>query len=650
MTKTIRIKALELVNFKGIRDLKVTFNDGITEVRGRNGSGKTTIFDAFTYVLFGKDSRDRKDFNIKTLDADNRAIPRIPHEVKCVLDVDGEEIELCRRYSEKWTKKRGSAYEEFTGHEEERFYNGVPCSVKEYSSKVSAICDEAVFKFITNPTHFAGQKTDVQRAMLFRMAGGVSDEDVAKGNADFLSLLDRLTGKTLEEYKRELAAKKRRIKDAVESIPARIDERNRDFAEEEDWEGLEKELREKHDALAEMDRTLASVSEAYRAKNAKKMELWNELSKVRGEKMKRRQEVEARLLKDYNEAVSEIYGIRSKVDMLAREKVSLTAENNALTGKLATLSDTRNVLLGEWKAIKAETLTFDDEQFVCPTCGRKYDMDEIESRQVEMTEAFQRRKGARLEENRQKGLRVKEQMAEAEARINSVQTRLAEIEAEIMELSSNPALSREQQRPETESVVSADKAFIELANRETDLQNQIDAMKDDAPDTKDITDGKALLMEGIADLERRLAKREQNAKNAERIKELEEELRSQSQALAELEGIEYTIACFSKAKVGMIEDRVNAMFKIVRFKMFEQQVNGGESETCEAMVDGVPYSDLNNAGRINAGLDIINAICNFEKVYAPIFIDNAESVNELLPTTSQSVRLIVTEDENLVIA
>ena len=126
-------------------------------------------------------------------------------------------------------------------------------------------------------------------------------------------------------------------------------------------------------------------------------------------------------------------------------------------------------------------------------------------------------------------------------------------------------------------------------------------------------------------------------------------MQAQSQALADLEAIEYTITQFAKAKVEHIEKRVNALFKVVRFKMFNQQLNGGETPTCEAMVNGVPYSDLNNAGRINAGLDIINAICNFEGVYAPIFIDNAESVNELMPTTSQTIRLIVTEDENLVI-
>ena len=649
MTKTIRIKTLELVNFKGVRDLKITFNGNVTEVRGRNGSGKTTIFDAFTYVLFGKDSRDRKEFNIKTLDADNKAIPRIPHEVKCVLDVNGEEVELCRRYSEKWTKKRGSAYEEFTGHEEERFYNGVPCSVKEYASKVSAICDETVFKFITNPCFFTGQRTDTQRTMLFRMAGGVSDREVAKGDPAFLALLDRLTGKSLDEYKREVAAKKRRIKDEVESIPARIDERNRDFSEEEDWGKLEDELAVKKEQLADIDRQLLDLSEAYRAKNAKKNALFQELTKVQYDRMSRKQEIESQLLKEYNEGLREISDIKSKLDYIERQKVSLRADIVASEAELAILGDKRNALLAEWRAIKAETLTFSEEEFTCPTCGRKYDMDEIESRQIEMTERFQQRKAARLEDNKAQGIANNQRILETEDRLSMLRGRMETLDLEAETLGKNPALSRQMEKPDTAEVVANDKTVIELTNRQTDIENQIDAIKDDF-DTKDIQLGKSMLMEGIAELEKRLAKRDQNRRNAERVRELEDELRAQSQALAELEETEYTIAQFSKAKVNAIEDKVNSMFKIVRFKMFQQQLNGGETETCEAMVDGVPFSDLNNAGRINAGLDIINAICNFEGVYAPIFIDNAESVNELLATTSQTVRLIVTEDESLVIS
>ena len=158
--KTVIIKEIRLLNFKGLRNLTVEFDPALTEIYGRNGIGKTSIFDGFTWLLFGKNSEDRKQFGIKTYDEAGNIIPKLPHEVSAVLLVDGEVVTLCRRFNEKWTKKRCSAVEEFVGHEEERLYNNVPCSVKEWNEKIAAICPEQVFKFITNPLYFTSQSVD----------------------------------------------------------------------------------------------------------------------------------------------------------------------------------------------------------------------------------------------------------------------------------------------------------------------------------------------------------------------------------------------------------------------------------------------------------------------------------------------------------
>ena len=141
--KSIVIRQLTLLNFKGIRNLTVDFDLNETNIFGYNGTGKTTIFDAFTWLLFGKDSKDRKDFNIKTLDANNQPIERIPHEVTACIEVNGEEINLKKCYNEVWTKKRGSAVETFNGHSVECFYNDVPCSVTEYAKKIAELLKSA---------------------------------------------------------------------------------------------------------------------------------------------------------------------------------------------------------------------------------------------------------------------------------------------------------------------------------------------------------------------------------------------------------------------------------------------------------------------------------------------------------------------------
>lgn len=646
MEKRINIKSLELVNFKGIRNLKVDFGMPITEICGRNGSGKTTVFDAFTYVLFGKDSHDRKDFNIKTLDENNRPIPRIPHEVICVLDVNGEEITLKRCYSEKWTKRRGSAYEEFTGHEEERYYNGVPCSVREYNTKVASICEEAVFKFITNPLYFTAQKTDVQRTMLFRMAGGVSDEDVAKGNIEFEKLISQLTGKTMDEYKREIQAKKRRIKSDVDGIPARIDERRRDVPEAEDWAELERQIEERREEMSQLDAQLMDISKANKAKDAKQSELYQALSAVVRDKSLLESRLTSELLSEYHKSVAERAELEATIKQAESDCVKMEKDIERMARRIDDLNISRQALLNVYNTISKETLEYDEREFTCPTCGRKYDVEEIESRQQEISERFNKSKADRLMDNILKGKEVKAQIEQANEALVVLKESLAFKQAEILGLKDSPILSQRMAAPDVSDAIRADKRFIELSNKELDIRNQIDSLQTQEDDST-ITTHKNQLLSEISDLSNKLGRREVIARNEERIASLEAQLKTLAQELAELEGIEYTIAQFGKAKVACIEERVNAMFQLVSFKMFEQQINGGEVETCEAMVSGVPFSDLNNAMKINAGLDIINAICRFEGVYAPIFIDNAESVNTLLATESQSVRLTVTEDVNL---
>nr|DAI42372.1 MAG TPA: chromosome partition protein [Caudoviricetes sp.] len=646
--KTIKIKSLELLNFKGIRDLKIGFSDGVTNISGKNGSGKTTIFDAFTYVLFGKDSKDRKDFNIKTLDGNGKPIAKLPHEVKATIVVDGETIELQRRYLEKWTKRRGSAVEEFTGHEEERYYNGVPCSVKEYSEKVANICSEDVFKFITNPLYFTAQKTDIQRAMLFRMAGGVSDEDIARGDKDFENLLACLTGKTLEEYKREIQAKKKRIKLSIDGIPARIDERKRDMPEEEDWTSIEAQKKEYQKQLDNLDAQLADVAKQMQEAGKAQQALVEKLSQVRRDKINRRTELEKKLLNDHQVKLAEQESAKRKLGDVKHKLYDFTHKLQVANADVAELQNKRNDLLAEWRAINAETLTFTENDFTCPTCGRPLEPEDIQRRQNDMMVKFNANKAEKLEINKIKGLDVKRKIEDLSEQLESLAKLTEEYSQKYRDIAQDPILSQEITIPETEPVVLKDEQFIKLTDEEMRLNEQLQ-QELPAFDTTDIKVQKTAISERIAELDKRLANEDIIERNNERIASLEEELRVQSQELATFEGVEYIITKFNKAKVDAIEGKINAMFDVVKFKMFDTQINGGEIETCEAMVDGVPYSDLNTASKINAGLDIINAICGFEGVNAPIFVDNAESINALQHTDSQIVRLIVTTENKLTI-
>lgn len=646
--KKVTIKKLSLLNFKGIRELEINFNESVTSISGRNGSGKTTVFDAFTWLMFGKDSEDRKAFNIKTLDASGKAIEKIPHEVTAIIEVNGETVTLCRRFKEKWVRKRGTATEEFTGHEEERLYNDVPMSVKDWTEKINAICTEETFKFITNPNYFPSQKADVQRAMLMRMAGNVSDEEIAFGNDDFQRLLGQLSGKTMEEYKREIAAKKRTIKAEIETIPARIEECKRMMPESENWQELEAELEGRQKLLANVEGQISDKATAFTEASNERMKKSKRVGELKSERLDLEFKIKNQVQADYNEQRNKQLALQRQV-----QNDELDLKNNetmlkGYEGEMPRLKENREALLKEWREINARQLVFDENAFVCPTCGRQLEIDDIERKQGEMTAKFNARKAADLGEINRKGDANKERMNEVEALISGCKAKIAELQERIKKAKENELYAATLTAPDATPAIEADVEYQRLTYEIAALEKEL-AEPIQSPETAELSERKRQYAADIDEMKTKLAKRDTINRTNQRINELENQLRNQSDELSGLEGIEFTMAAFSKARIEAVESRINHLFSIVRFKMFETQINGGEVETCEATVDGVPYSDLNNAMKINAGLDIINAICKSEGVTAPIFIDNAESINELMPTESQMIRLVVTEDDTLIV-
>lgn len=654
--KQIIIKQLHLVNFKGMRDFTIKFNDTLTTISGGNGLGKTSIFDAFTWLLFGKDSQDRKNFDIKTYDQSGKTIDRIPHEVSGVILVDGQEINLCRKFTEKWVKKRGTTEEVFTGNEEERLYNDVPMSVKEWNDKINNICSEQVFKFITNPWHFLSQKPEVQRTMLFRMAGDVTDAEIAKGNKDFEDLIDSLAGKTMDEYKREITAKKRRIKDEIDAIPERIDERNRDIATlsvdenglKLDFTALETELSDKNGQLASVEAQIADVTTAYNAQQDARLKKSQQLTDIRSKMQSRAYEIKESVQRGCKEEASKKEDLKSKVEQLKVKQSRLQLTIDTDIEALENCKKAREALIAEWKEIKSETLSFDENDFICPTCHRHLDIDDVETKQTEIDNRFNARKAERLEDNNIRGKANKAKMDSYNAEIAECEAEIEKINSEIEEIKNNPLFSKDIAIPDAQSIIDADEAYKVLAVEAESLKKEINDMTE-APDTSVLNERKQTLRSEIKQIETYLGRKEYIKNNADRISDLEKELRKKSEELARLEGVEFTMMQFAKARIAAVEDKINGLFSITKFKMVDTQINGGEVEVCEAMADGIPYSTQNNAMRFNMGIDVINAICKSEGITAPIFADNSESVNDIIPTLSQMIRLVVTTDKKLIV-
>ena len=220
----IRINRLLLQNFKGIKHLEINADGANLKIYGDNATGKTTVFDAFTWVLFGKDSLGRSDFGIKTQDENGNVIHNLEHTVECELAIDNSILTLKKIYAEKWTKKRGSAEADFSGHETKYFINEVPSTKKEYEQKIAMYIDESLFKTITNPLYFNEHlKWQDRRAILLSLCNeNISDEDILARSPEFSPLLDELKGRTVSEYSKIIKSRQSAINDELKAIPQRI--------------------------------------------------------------------------------------------------------------------------------------------------------------------------------------------------------------------------------------------------------------------------------------------------------------------------------------------------------------------------------------------------------------------------------------------
>jgi len=189
---------------------------------------------------------------------------------------------------------------------------------------------------------------------------------------------------------------------------------------------------------------------------------------------------------------------------------------------------------------------------------------------------------------------------------------------------------------------SDDPTIKNLEEKITDLKSQIKEVE--KADNTDLINRKAQLKVQGDEYRRKLGAKETNEKQKIRIQELKEQEKKYASELSGLEKYADMIDQFTRAKIDAIEERVNSMFGYVKFRMFKEQINGGYTETCDTMVDGVPFADLNTASQINAGVDIINTLSRYYNVRAMIWVDHAESITKIIDSDSQMIRLVV--DEN----
>lgn len=653
--KKIILKSLALVNFKGVRDFSIAFNDGITTVCGDNGTGKTTLYDAYLWLLFGKDSTGRSDgangFNVKTTGEDGKPIYRLEHSVTAVLEVDGKEIKLQRSLVEKWQKVNGTT-DEVMKDETQYFINDVRTGTKkEYQAEISEIIPEDVFRMITNPYYFTSLSAETQKDMLLEMVGNIDDEEVAATDPDFLALLDQINGTSLAKWAREIAAKKKACNDALATIPASIETAQKLMPESEEWTVLEKQLKEVQDRVKEIDAQIADKSalndEAYKRKMALMKQQADKRIKLQDRENTIRMEANAahnKALSDIQQMENELSINQKNLDSYRNDKMNVDGKIDELNGKLVEMRE-------QFKTVAKEQFPEPSgDVLVCPTCGEPYKGENLENAIAKLRGNFEQSKSKRQKDIQTKGKQYKAEYDRAVEQQTKLTGLIAKLEDDALEIKGNITIKKNNipVAGNADEAIANDKECIGLRNDIAEIANQLQVEVPQA-DVSELQSEKADRNAAIADINKRLGKRAMIERVNKEIADLEEKRIANNQAKADLEKWEDVYLRFQKAKDEVLMQRINGLFNVVSFSFVKEQKNGGEKVTCYCMVNGVPYADVNACGKVNAGLDIINAICATKGISAPIFIDNRESFNQIIPTISQIVNLKVSNDKSLTI-
>ena len=634
----MKIKSITIENFKGISKQTVDFND-VTEICGANATGKTSVFDALTWMLFDKDSLGNSKFEIRTLDADGNKIHNTEIMVMAIMDIDGKEVTIKKVQKENWVKKRGSDVAELQGNKNEFEIDGFPKSAKDYQSFISGIVDEDLFKLLTNPMHFPNMKWQEQRAILMKMLPDVSDIEIAKecGYEEIIPDLEKAD--SLEDVRAKYAKGVKEWKKKQAELPVRIDElsKNKVVVDVASLEKAKAECEDKLKSIQNKYEDLANKITDNREIESQIMELKFEQAQVEKEYNSANHKRREKVSEDIEDKKSTLFAQRTDIsivegqinaDKALLEKIN--ADGLTLNKKYADVAKRR----------------FDGTDNVCPTCGQKMPKSALEHAEAD----FEERKANELKAIKETGKNLNAQKQSAEDRIFKNSKKLDELKQ------SADVLETEMMKLErTLKAIPAD-AEPNTIDEWNALQKSIDARQDllnqPMPYDKFTLDHEETeIRNQIASLDSELHKAEQNKAIDARIEELRTEQLEVAQMVADAEKMLYQLEEFTRTKMEKVSELIDAKFEGINWKLFELQINGGMRECCELTVGGVPYSSLNNGHRIISGLQIIKTLQKEFNVSVPVFVDNAEAISDgnFPEMECQVVKLIVTDDAELTI-
>ena len=685
----IRIISLKIQNFKGIQDRTFDIGGANVNIVGDNGLGKSTIFDAFTWLLFGKDHRNtvQNKFEIVPIDpATGEQVHHLETLVEAELSTDGVKTVLRRVWRETWSRAKSTVESKLTGHESLFYVNGVNVDTLEnYSNFIGGLIDEKIFRLITDPLFFIGDATDkkARREALLTLVGDSIDKSAIREK--YARIIAEMNGDDIVTFRKRIASEKRDLKKDIAKCDPAISAYTDSLPAPEDYGAIEKEIAaisETADAAlaekqGEMKKIDESVADIRKADNIAAGEISRRRQQVSDLRLKARKLIDDR----FNEVQSHNYDreaiIRSaslKVEQLDRKIADANRTVEVIRAAVARAEAARSDIEKQVVDIKSKIANVKVRAFeyngetVCPACGQPLPVDNIEKAREAALEHFTAANQSEIDNLKKTALSLQPRydalgtdIENGNARIELVEAELAKtrksreeadearaaaellpvwktsgIEAEVKETPEYVAINEEIARLENEigSPVSTDVSG--LLSRRRELDAECDVIR------RDYTSA-------VVPLKARLARRDEAARIRAKISAKEEDKRRFTERLAELEQIEFDAAEYIREDISAVEGPINALFKIARFRMFDTLVNGDVVEDCTVMdSNNVPFGSMNDAKRILVGMDVIATFCRAYGVNAPIFVYNAESITTTrFDVDSQVIRLSVVKDAEL---
>lgn len=653
--RTIQLTRMELQNFKGVAQATYEFTDQ-TNICGGNATGKSTIYEAYLWCLFDKNQAGNAT-KVQPLDENNEVRHKLTTSVKLFLTIDGNPFIVERTLKENWVKPRGTAELICKGTTSEYAINEVPLTLAQYNAKLTEILPLDKWFLISNIAIIPAMEQKACRAALQAIAPAIDERAIA---AQFPAVLKALNdGLTIEELQATVKQGKKQAQANLNGIPAALEAQDR-LRVYDNFDLLDNSIKSINEVIAAEQ---AEIDEAQKqtideADVQRANERRADLNKTMQMIAEYEQRANAAYNKQYNDITSELDKVSTEAEQIARRIESHKTQATIFEQDINLYRSQIANLREQWKAKNAEQYQEPTLSGVCPTCGQPLPESQMQVARDNARAEWNSLKAADLTDIQRKAESAKARIDQLAKENDELKAKNEEYAARLPELQtrSNELTVRRAKLLTAEQILANDEEYQKALRTKADIEKRIateaECMKTGLDDIAAKVNTLKADIAGLTaerdQLLKRLAGRDTNARIDAERKRLENEQSDLANLIAEYEGKEAQIQAYRKAKITAVEEGVSSLFTMVRWKMYEPNLtNDGEKEICQAIINGVPYEQQNTATRVNAGIDICNGFAQAYGVSVPLFIDNAESVTDTLPTNGQSIKLTVVAGSEL---